>query len=231
MRKSFLYLCLTLMIIFANTLTAAACWMEPEPFEIVSDDGGKIFVFNPADDGIADASAAVYEIINNERQLIYSVEGLSSFAYESNFYFSGDMMHFARVFPEYGIPAFEVFSNGTRTRVVLRSDFIEDYDSVESFSSIGPFYTVTWSIEEHMPQDAAIIINTDESDAVIFDLETAKFISESIVPVSYEFPSEVSQEPVPQTQNLPMGIFIIAGIAIVFIIVGVFVFKSVKERE
>ena len=231
MRKTFLCICLTLTIILANTLTAAACWEAPTPFEIISDDGGKIFVFTPADDGMADAQAAVYEIIGNERQLIYSVEELSSFAYESSFYFSADMMHFARVFPEYGMSVFEVFSYGDRTRVVLRSDFIEDYDSIENFSSIGPFYTVTWSIEEHSPQDAAITIITDEGNTVIFDLETAKFTSESITPVSYEFPSEAIQEPIPQTQNLPIGIYFMVGAAIVFIIVGVFAIKSVKERD
>ena len=123
------------------------------------------------------------------------VEDLSSFAYESNFHFSTDMMHFARIFPPFGMYAFEVFSYGVRTRVVLRSDFIEDYASIESISSIGPFYTVTWRIEEDTVQNATITINTDEDSAIFFDLATARFHSEDVLPINYEAPSMVYPVP------------------------------------
>ena len=83
---------------------------------------------------------------------------MASFAYESNFYFSDDMMHFARIFPPYGMSAFEVFSGGIRTRVVTRDDFIDDYASIESDSSIGPSYTVTWKIEEGNSLHAIFVI-------------------------------------------------------------------------
>ena len=93
------------------------------------------------------------------------------------------MMHFARVFPPYGMPAFEVYSYGIRTRVVMRNDFIEDYGNIESLTSIGPFYTVRWRIEENLTQNTIITINTNEDSAVLFDLAAARFHFENILSV------------------------------------------------
>jgi len=45
------------------------------------------------------------------------------------------------------MPVFEVFSYGVRTRVVMRSDFIEDYASYDVLLSTGPMYTVNWQAE------------------------------------------------------------------------------------
>jgi hypothetical protein len=158
LRKLILCICLALAIVFLNTFPVIACWGAPEAFEIISDDETKVFVFTPAEDGISSANAAVYKIVNNKRRLIYTVKDLTSFAYESNFYFSADMMHFARIFPKYGMDAFEVFSNGSRTRVVMRDDFIEDYGSVKSDRSVGPLYKVTWEIQEELHQNTTFII-------------------------------------------------------------------------
>jgi len=221
--------------------------MAPVAFEIISGDGNMVFVFTPAEDGLGDAHAAVYAITNNERRPVYAAKDLSSFAYEGDFYFSDDMMHFARVFPGYGMPAFEVFSYGVRTRVVIRSDFIKDYTGIEAESSIGPFYTVTWGIEEYSPQGTIITIHTDEDSSVIFDLATAKFIwendsqihnespSEIIPPTvpqplnSYiiidEIPPEASSAPISQTQNPPVIFFTVTGAAAVSIAVGVLLWK------
>jgi len=250
MRKAFLFLCLALVFIFSNPLPVSACWMAPEPFEIVSDDGSKVFVFIPDEYGSDIARAAVYEIINNERQLVYSVEGLSSFAYESNFHFSADMMHFARRFPPPGMSAFEVFSYGARTRVVMRSDFIEDYAVEKGFTSIGPEYTVSWRIEEHSYQDAIITINTDEASAILFDLATARFSWEYI---HYETPTEISPVPIYQTphspasiietnvensnapaiqaQNSPILIFVVVGTVIVFITASAHLLNKRRKEE
>jgi len=175
--------------------------MAPEPFETTSDDGSKVFVFTPARDGMGDAHAAVYEIINSERQLVYTVENLSSFAYESNFHFSSDMMHFARVFPEYGMSAFEVFSYGIRTRAVMRNDFIENYASIKAETSIGPEYTVTWSIVEHLTQNTMIAVYTNEGKTAIFNLETAEFLQENGMTVRDGSASDVSGDPISNTQT------------------------------
>ena len=251
MKKSFLCLCLLLALTILSPLPAAACWMAPEPFEIFSDDASKVFVFTPAEDGMASANAAVYEIIDNQRQLVYTVEGLASFAYESNFHFSTDMMHFARIFPPSGMDAFEVFSYGVRTRVVIRSDFIEDNASIQAETSVGPMYTVSWRIEGHPSQGATITINTDEDSAILFDLATATFTWEDALPVYCETPTEVSPAPMYQTQNSPalvietnpealpapaaqtpnsrIGFFVIAGAAFTFLAAGVFLWRKSKR--
>jgi len=164
---------------FLNILQVAACWAAPVPFEIFSGDGRKVFVFDPTEDGSGNAYATVYEIINDERRLIYTVKELTSFAYEGNFYFSTDMSHFIRTFPAPGMPIFEAFTNGVKTRVVMRSDIIENYaDEEEWFTSIGPSYKVNWRIEEHSPYNDTIAINTDEGNTLFFDLTTARFNTE-----------------------------------------------------
>ena len=60
--------------------------MTPVPFEVYSDDGDRVFVFTPAEDGVSAASAAVYEVGGNERVPVYLVNDLSSFAYEGAAY-------------------------------------------------------------------------------------------------------------------------------------------------
>ena len=256
MRKSFLLLCLVLMLTFSSTLTAWACWMAPEPFEIVSEDGSRVFVFIPIPDayGFDITHAALYEIAGDERRLIYTVQDLSSFAYESNFHFSADMMHFARVFPPHGMNAFEVFSYGERTRVVMRSDFIDDYATYEVLTSVGPMYAVTWRAVtwriEESPQGAAIKINTDEDSAILFDLATATFAWEDVLPAQYKplpgvyayfisgtqnspvaidvTPPDVSSNPISHAQNPPILIFAIASGVLALIAGGVFLLKRQK---
>ena len=165
-------------LVLLTALPAMACWAQPEAFEVLSEDGSRVFVFVPDEDGISDATATVYEVVDGERQVLYTVEGLSSFAYKSNFHFSADLTHFARTFNPTGMPAFEVFSNGVRTRTVVRSDFIDDYDGEEALTSIGPMYTIRWEIEAGAPQGDVLTIGTDEGNTLHFDLATARFSTE-----------------------------------------------------
>jgi len=236
-------------------LPVTACWATPEPFEIFSQDGSKVFVFIPDEDKITNAYAAVYEIVNGERQIVYAVEDLSSFAYEGDFHFSADMTHFARTFPKYGMSVFEVFSNGVRTRVVMRYDFIKDYASIVAETSIGPMYTVKWSIEEQSSNNDTITIITGEGNTLVFDLSTALFSSEDALP--YVAPTGVAPVALLQTQPqsaginegvLPIGvlsnvtpasaheaqpdrvvIYIIEGCAIAIIGAGVFILVNRKK--
>ena len=255
MMKAFLCFCLMIALSMPFALPATACWMAPEPFEIFSEDGSKVFVFIPDNNSITNAYAAVYEILNGERQIVYTVEDLASFAYEGNFHFSTDMTHFARTFPAYGMSVFEVFSNGVRTREVMRNDFIKDYARVEAETSIGPMYTVKWNIEEQYSHNDTITISTGEGNTLVFDLSTALFSTEDALPDIV--PTEVVPVEVLQTQPLPaeinedvlpiealshftpasvheeqpsrVGIYIIEGSAIAFIGASIFLFKNRKK--
>jgi len=180
MKKNFVFCVLIIIFGFACTSVAGACWAQPMQFEVFSEDGRKVFVFNPSEDSFDNAYAAVYEIINDERHIVYTVENLTSFSYEGNFYFSTDMTHFVRTFPESGMTAFEVFSNGIKTREVMRSDFIKNYSGIEAETSIGPMYKVTWEIDKSSISDDVITIKTSEGNAMSFDFTKAKFISENI---------------------------------------------------
>ena len=175
MKKSIICLLLVMVFALSGITSAMACWSSPESFEILSEDGKRVFVFNPAEYANGDAYAALYEINNNQRQVIYTVENLSSFSYENSFRFTADMMHFVRIFPPYGMPVFEVFSNGIKTHIVHRNDFIKDYAGIESESSIGPFYTVTWEIDEHTPYNDMLIVRTTEGNTLLYNLITNEF--------------------------------------------------------
>ena len=231
MKKSFV-LIFAIMIIFnfSNPVSVLACWAAPEPFEIFSEDETRVFMFMPDDDSISAAHAAVYETTDYGRRLIYEVKDLSSFAYEGSFYFSADMMHFARVFPGYDIPVFEVFSYGARTRIVNRSDFITDYASAENFTSIGPSYNVTWQVEDHSPENGTITISTTEGNIVILELATALFCSEdalpiAVTPVQYDALPEISTAPAPQPLNFHFVILALVGAAAAFVTFGILIFK------
>jgi len=181
MKKVITFFLLALFMAASNILVADACWSQPVPFEIYSETGERVFVFTPTEDSAGNAHAAVYEIIDNKRHLIYAVENLTSFAYISNFYFTTDMMNFIRTFPQSGMSTFEVYSNGIKTGEVMRSDFIDKYNDIEGETSIGPIYAVTWSVDENALLNDKIIINTSEGKTVAFDFQDAKFISESTV--------------------------------------------------
>ena len=182
MKKVAIYFCLILILILQNALSVAASGFRvPMPFEVFSEDESRVFVFAPSVDVAARwiHYAAVYEIVDNERQLIYVVEGIGS-AFEDRLFFSDDMMHFVSVFDRVirgSEPGFEVFSNGVRTRLVTRSDFIRFYNLRIDPDTARTFFLFTWRIEEHSPADATITIRTGEQRTLVFDFSTAEFIS------------------------------------------------------
>jgi hypothetical protein len=176
-KNSILLFCLSAALIFAWAGSALACWMEIVPFEVLSEDGTRVFVFEPGEEWLGNANAAVYSIDSttqdHKRELVYTVKDLSSFAYESNFYFSSDMNHFARKFNESGAPIFEIFSKGIRTKTVKRSDIIRNHAQIKAETSIGPMYKVNWAIKHFSPQEAIITITTDEGNTIMYDLTTS----------------------------------------------------------
>ena len=190
MRKLSLCICLVLVFTLFYTTPVAACWPPSSPFEVISEDGSRVFVYIPDSDSTAIAYASVYEIINNERKLVYTVEGLTSGAYEWNFYFSADMTHIVRTFfpslHENVMSAFEVFSHGVLTRVVMRYEFIEDYGfrRQPASTSVCPPFEINWQIYEI--QGTMVTIKTNEGNTFLFDLANAEFITEYISPVIYE---------------------------------------------
>jgi len=222
MKKSIIFLLLMITAI-AGSVTAVACWASPEPFEIISKDGNKVFIFEPVEETfLSNANAAVYEIVNNERQLIYTINGLNSFSYENSFYFSDDMMHFIRIFPESGSDAFEVFSNGIKTSVIKRRDFIFDHSSIRAETSIGPDYTVRWNVEEGSLNDNIISISTSEEKTLLFDIAAAEFIYET----GNRLP-EAGSNPVSETRSLVIEI--IVGSILILAVACIFIFIKFKR--
>jgi len=182
MKKIVLCVCLIAILVLSAVVPVSACWPPPAPFEVVSGDGNRVFVFDPTQYDMGNANAAVYEIVNSERQLLYTVEDLATFAYRENFHFTADLTHFIRTFPNPGMSyAFEVFSYGVRTRVVLRSDFIEDYTAARmGVTSVCPPYAVGWQIIDRSLDGDTFTIYTGESSTFVFDIRASEFIGDNL---------------------------------------------------
>ena len=230
---------LAVLLIFVSAVPALASWAAPEPFEVFSEDGTRVFVFTPGAYGTGSAHAAVYTINgaapNQERQVVYTVVDLSSFAYESNFYFSSDMNHFARMFNPSGSPIFEVFSNGIRTRTVFRNDIIENHSSTEAETSIGPRYTVNWTIESFSPEEAILTISTGEDNTFLFDLARAEFVAERTLSNDYEDTTEplndLPAESPSEARQTPTSSILTWIIAAISLIIGIFIIVIVLLRR
>ena len=210
MRKLSLCICLVLVFNLFYTVPVAACWPAPTPFEIISEDGSRVFIYIPDSDSTDNiANASVYEIVNGERKLVYTVEGLTSSAHEWNFYFSADMTHIVRTFfpslHENVMSAFEVFSHGVLTRVVMRYEFIQDYGFsiyLRPTSVCSPF-AIDWYIDENESQGAIITLSTGEGNTFLFDLAIAEFITEDVLPVNYEAQYDFTND-MPISSNYPI---------------------------
>jgi len=108
--------------------------------------------------------------------------------------------------------AFEVFSNGVKTREVMRSDFIRNYSGIEAETSIGPFYMVTWSIDDSSSTNDSLVINTDEGKSLLFDLAKAEFISDN------------------KEDNYPV-FWIVAIIGAFIVLISVIILRILQKRK
>lgn len=117
------------VLIFGEIFAAADSWIPPTSFEIQSEDGSKIFRFEPDPENAFDShcKAALYD---NTDQLIYIVENLRSWAYENNFFFSEDFRNFAFIPPADFDVGLEFYSNGVLKKTYHIKDLVKDHDKI-----------------------------------------------------------------------------------------------------
>jgi hypothetical protein len=149
------------------TLPASADEFFPtEPFEITSADDSKFFRFNPESENDY-AEAAVYT--NTEPpELIYSLENFSSFAYESNFYFSNDMMQFAFIPTADQQTAIKFYSNGTLNKKYKINELVRNMLKVRYSISAAD-----WMNYDARPIHSGDILTVKTVDDMTYDFDIA----------------------------------------------------------
>jgi len=176
MKKCIFAMLLIIGTIIVATLPIAACWAAPWDFEVISEDGTRVFVF--------DAEAGTSRVYFNtpSRQLDYAIASMTHL-YPSVVHFSCDMQFilYRKVRPtasidEYLTIAFVVYAQGIPIRTVMRSEFIENHDEIVCYSmSTGPWPLIGWRIID-MSNDI-VTIETDEDRTYTFDFASMEMLS------------------------------------------------------
>ena len=175
MGQKFVYILLiTAVLFFSPDLVFADDWMAPSQFEIHSEDGSKFFQFDPGalDSSNPFATAAVYENANPPKP-IYEVENLRSWAYENNFYFTEDFMHFAFMpSPDFDI-AIEFYSEGVLVKTYNIKDLVSRHSKIEYSTS-----SAWWknSDAEVVRDSDRLTITTIDNITYVFDIATGDIV-------------------------------------------------------
>ena len=163
MKKFALLIVIVCSLALLSFPASADSFMAPVPFETTYPNGDKVFRFDPKDND-GPAEAAVYTT-TEPRELVYSVENLSSFAYYRDFYFSPDMMSFAYIPMADKNTAIKFYSNG-----ILKKEYKID-DLVRNMSKVSySVSTALWSDSVPVSNGNILTITTVDNMTYDFDI-------------------------------------------------------------
>lgn len=162
-----------LVLLFGTINAAADQWMAPSPFTISSDDGSRVFRFDPDSETI-DGRAVLYDN-SNPPKVIYTVKDISSWAYESNFYFSDDFKNFV-FFPPAGFDiAFEFYSNGELQKTYYINELVRLSWVIPKSTSKAWWLGFDADIVQ---RQNIVMFETVEGLTYNFDIATGQFVDE-----------------------------------------------------
>jgi len=125
------------MVLFSGCVADANAddWPAPGPFEVVSNDGNMVFRFDPLEPiGDNEASAGVYR--NSEpEELVYTVHGLRTWAYSSDFYFSEDFRSFVFIPSPTEDIALQFFTDGELVKTYKINDLVKNRTKITRSTS------------------------------------------------------------------------------------------------
>ena len=129
--KKILVITLFLAVLFSQA--AFACWSPPQPFEIYSEDGSRVFWFIFYDEqGLLESG--VYDTATGE--LIYAIDDLHGATSQNEMFFSSDMRYLAYIRPN-SIPAVQFFADGQLIHSYYANDLVRSTRQIMDLS-IGP---------------------------------------------------------------------------------------------
>jgi len=173
-RKSIMTVLLSVLIMFGGVAVSADSFMKPEPFEIWSEDGTKVFKWNPIMEKDS-AQAGVYQ--NDE--LFYSVENLPILGESaSNFFFSEDFEYMVFIPSVSQIVALGFFENGVLLRSYRIDELVRDMNVVT--------YSVTMALWQNGSArkfdtvNNTLTILTIDDITYVFDINTGKIINDTV---------------------------------------------------
>ena len=206
-RKTFIPVLLAVLMMFGGVTVFADSFPPPEPFEIWSEDGMKVFTWTP----IPEANLAQAGVYRND-ELVYSVENLPIMGESaSSFLLSEDFRYLVFRPSVSKVVALGFFENG----VLLRSYRIDEL--VRNMNLVT--YSVTtaswenWSGRNFDTVSNTLTIVTLDDITYVFDITTGEIIYDTVGDTPFiphtelEFLNHEGTLPLwaasPQEQNLP----------------------------
>ena len=174
MKKRLIALSVLAVLLFGGTFGATAITFPPPvPFEIWSPDDSRVFRFVPSEEHRGMADAAVY-LIGDLEERLYTVTGLTSFAYASNFIFSDDLRHFVFQPNIDQIVALEFFADGNLIKTYDIYDLVLDNRARRELSLTWHKWR-DWGYGIHFsPQDNTVSLRTVDGIRYTFDITTGE---------------------------------------------------------
>ena len=223
MKKIVLASVVFVVVLIGSIQIAADTFLPPEPFEIWSADGTKVFRFNPLyEDGTMRrfAETAVYK----DNEILYSRAFPTMGVSESNFFFSQDFQHLMFM-PTTGFEvALQFFTNGVLTKTHYISDLVRDTSQVRHSVTMalwrGIFPDMHSAVEHIAEQDILRVITVD-GIIYTFDLTTGVVLG-----CEYSNSGRVCRNNAGQQR---IWLFVAAGTTLVGI--GVLAFVAKKKRS
>ena len=176
MKRILIPLLITLIMLSCSITAYADDFPIPNPEVRGSDDGSRVFVFNPYKD---DAFPAMGVYSNTEpMELIYPVN-INQMVFMINFYFSSDMQYLVFLPEVNKSMAVEFYDNGDLIQTYWIGNLVKDMDQV-SYSVSMAF----WENRSKRVFDSSantLSITTVDNLTYVFDITTGKVISGEII--------------------------------------------------
>ena len=176
MRKAILSAAMGAVLLFWCAPGAHADdWAPPAPFEIVSSDGTMVFRFSPDDPfGGAAGVAGVYTVGEPE-ELVYAVQGLRSWAFPENFFFSEDFRSFVFVPSPTEDIALEFYTDGVVVKTYRVKDLVKDRSKLTHSTS-----SVWWmSAAPAVAGEDVLSVTTVDARTYSFDITTGSILEKT----------------------------------------------------
>jgi len=173
--KKMLAIVVLLMLLLAGTIAAQASWIAPTPFSVYSQDGRRVFQFEPnswedlAPDEQMTATISLYE----DDEVIYVVDDFRFLAFESSFVFSDCLNYFAFFYPDTFTYALAFYENG---QLIRRYRVDELMRRMPRFStSVGHFWE-NHDARTFDPEINLLTVTTVDRQTHVFDITTGELV-------------------------------------------------------
>ena len=176
--KSIMALLLTFVMMFGVVTAFADTFVPPKPFEIWSEDGTKVFRWNPGPDDNWSRGVAQAGVYQND-ELVYSVENLPIIGESaSNFIFSDDLRYMVFRPTVSQTIAFGFFENGVLLRVYRIDELVRNMNVVTY--SVTTASWENWNERNFDASNNTLTIVTRDDITYVFDITTGEIIYDTV---------------------------------------------------